>query len=82
MAPDASRKAYQGRRRRKYDTVEIVRARAFYGACGESARSHADTAVTLPPQQEWDHFDQHVQRAARWLELGVTIKEEASCGTP
>ena len=77
MKPPEASRAYSGRRKRKYDTVEIVRARAFYGACGGQARSHVDTAVTLPPQHQWDHFDKHVARAARWLGLKVKERNDA-----
>lgn len=76
MDPVEASSAYAGRRKRKYDTVEVVRAKAFYGVCGGQARSHADEAVTLPPSQQWDHFDKHVARAARWLKLGVKERRD------
>lgn len=74
MAAGEASKAYQGRRDRKYKTVEIIRSAAFFGAIGGSARSHKGDAVTLPPHSQWDHFDKHVARAANALKLEV--KEE------
>ena len=73
--PDMSQtdrdRAYRGRRERKYKTVEVIRAAAFFGAGGGSARKHSDTQVLLPPVGEWDHFDKHVERAAKVLGLEV-----------
>jgi len=64
--------AYSGRRKRKYDTVEVIREKAFFGALGGSARHHASTHITLPPEEERDHFDRHMERAAEVLGIIVS----------
>lgn len=70
--------AYQGRRKRKRETVEVIREKAFFGVIGGAARHHDADKVVLPPSREWDHFDQHVQRAAAILGLTVeTVDEKA-----
>lgn len=76
MGVEERDRAYRGRRKRKYDTVEIIRHTAFYGALGGCARHHEDTKVTLPPRGQWDHFDRHVARAAQYLGLQVKIEGE------
>lgn len=66
-------KRYAQRLDRKYRTVEVVRAKAFGGVVGGSAKAHAAKSVQLPPPQKWDHFDKHVYRAAQ--ALGLKIEE-------
>lgn len=79
MTPEERNSAYAGRRKRKADTVEVIRAQAFGGAVGGSARYRVDRDyVTLPPMGEWDHFDKHVERAARAIGLEVKIKEPSN----
>ena len=73
-------RAYRGRRERKYKTVEVIREAAFFGAGGGSARRHHDTKVLLPPIGEWDHFDKHVERAARVLGLEVVTEKRKIVG--
>lgn len=69
--------AYRKRRERKAKTVEVIRWHALQGAVGGSARYRSDRDwVELPPRDEWDHFDKHVDRAARSLGLGVRIEGE------
>jgi len=74
MSPEESGRAYSERRKRKYDTVEVIRSAAFFGVVGGSARHHADDKVKLPPSSRWDHFDKHVARAANVLGLPVKTK--------
>lgn len=63
--------AYRARRVRKYKTVEVIRYHAV-GHTAPGARRHADDKVILPNDREvWDHFDKHVERAARALGLRV-----------
>lgn len=74
--PDMERKAaedaYRGRRERKRRTGEVLRGAMFFGAHGGCARTRTDiTYVTLPPRDEWDHYDKHVARAADILGLEV-----------
>src|SRR3990167_6500200 len=40
MTANESAVAYTGRRKRKYNTVEVIRAAAFFGTCGGCARYH------------------------------------------
>ena len=70
----AFNKAYQGRRERKYRTVEIIREAMFFGVCGGGARHHKGDHVVLPPKQQRDHFDRHVARAARALGIGIEVE--------
>lgn len=74
MSPDDFNKAYKERRKRKYQTVEVIRSVLFYGAVGEGARSHEDTKVIVRPAKQRDHYDVHVLRAAR--ALGLSVEEE------
>mgnify|MGYP001616748451 FL=1 len=74
MSSAEHKAAYNGRRKRKYDTVEVIRAASFGGVVGGSARSHQGDTVTLPPESEWDHFDRHVERAARILWFTIEIR--------
>jgi hypothetical protein len=77
MSPGESSAAYRGRRERKARTVEVIRHHAFNGTIGGAARSRGDrTWVELPPRDKWDHFDKHVERAARVLGLEVRICKE------
>jgi hypothetical protein len=70
-------KAYGGRRRRKADTVEVVRAQSFGGVVGGAARSRKDRKyLTLPPASQWDHFDRHMSQVAEVLGLKVRTLEE------
>lgn len=75
MTSAESSAAYSGRRARKADTVEVIREKAFFGSVGGAARHRDDRDyVLLPPREEWDHFDKHVDRAARAIGLEVRIK--------
>ena len=74
MSPTEASIAYDGRRKRKFDTVEVIRSAAFFGIVGGVARHHPGEEVLLPPEQEWDHFDKHVWKAARRLGLKVVTK--------
>lgn len=71
---EASR-AYQGRRDRKFKTVEVIRQKAFFGIIGGAARHHDSEKVILPPSGSWDHFDKHVARAAGALGLKVEVEK-------
>lgn len=73
MSEAEHKKAYKARRDRKFDTVEIIRA-ASVGQVG-GARVHVDDHVTLPPKDQWDHFDKHVARAAAALGLKVKLRK-------
>lgn len=68
-------RAYGARRKRKYNTVEVIRDRAI-GNTAPGARRHTDDKVIVPPEEERDHFDQHVIRAAKRLGLGVEVVSE------
>lgn len=74
MSPKEASKAYTERRARKFDTVEVIREMAFFGACSGQARHRAGDEVTLPPRKEWDHFDKHVSRAAN--AVGLRVREK------
>lgn len=75
MASGEASKAYAARRARKYASCEVIRTKAFYGVIGGAARSHDDDHITLPPQNQWDHYDKHMARAAGVLGLEVRIKK-------
>lgn len=72
MGAEEAAAAYKARRARKYDTVEVIRG-ASVGQCG-GARTRTDTFVTLPDESMWDHFDKHVARAAKALNVEIKIK--------
>lgn len=74
QTPQENEAAYVARRQRKYDTVEVIRRASFNGVVGSAARSHAGDTVKLPPTKERDHFDRHVEKAARALGLKVVKK--------
>lgn len=80
MTSEEQARAYKGRRARKFKTVEVIRAKAFNGVIGGSARSHHADHITLPPRGQWDHFDRHMERAARVLGLKVVVEEETNKG--
>ena len=65
---------YRARVDRKMSTVAVIRSRS--GLSGGSARTRSADHVTLPPSNEWDHFDKHVARAAEALGLGVKTPEK------
>jgi len=67
---------YKLRRERKYDTVEVIRQKAFFGVVGGSARHHDQDYVVVNPPDEQDHFDRHVLKAACALGLEVRVKEK------
>ena len=67
--------AYGGRRKRKYETVEVLREEMFFGACGGSARHHKDDHVKLPSPSSYDHFDKHIERGARAIGIKVQRKK-------
>ena len=75
MSSSEFSKAYAGRRERKYNTVEVIREVAFFGTVGGAARHHKADRVKLPPKSRWDHFDRHVERAARVLGLKVEVEK-------
>lgn len=73
--------AYKGRRDRKRETGEVLRANVFCGKVGGGARYRTDiNYVTLPPANERDHYDRHVERAAGILGLKVKVKEAPKNG--
>ena len=77
MSPTEASQAYAGRRARKRETVEVIRAQSFGGVVGGAARSRKDiNYVVVPPEKERDHFDRHVVKAAQALGLEVRVKEE------
>lgn len=69
----ANASAYKARRERKYKTGEVIRHMS--GLFGGAARHRASDYVTLPPREEWDHYDRHVEKAAKALGLRVQIEE-------
>lgn len=60
---------YTARVARKMVTVAILRHRALGEVPG--ARTRVGDKVTIPSPREQDHFDKHVERAAKALGLGV-----------
>lgn len=78
LSSEVNARNYKGRRDRKFKTAEIVRQAAFFGVTGGCARHHKDEVITLPPENKWDHFDHHQDRAARVVGLEVKIEAEPS----
>lgn len=73
MSSTEQAKAYQGRRHRKYETVEVLREAMFYGVCGGSARRHRGDHVVVASDLHADHFDRHVSAAAH--ALGIEVRK-------
>ena len=69
-------KAYSGRRKRKYETVEVLREAMFFGVVGGCARHHKEDHVLVMQDSNADHFDRHVVLAARALGIEVKHKDE------
>lgn len=65
---------YAGRRKRKYNSTEVIREAAFFGVVGGSARYHQANEIILPPGNEWDHFDKHMARSAHAVGLKIMDK--------
>ena len=74
MSPQQRALAYNARRKRKFNTVEVIREKAFFGVVGGCARHHEGDTILLPPTIGWDHFDGHMQKAANVLGLKVVIE--------
>lgn len=75
LGGDYSSPSYSQRVERKMRTVAIIRGKAFPQARG--ARIAEGDAVVLPADRKtWDHFDKHVERAAR--QLGLRVVDSAS----
>jgi hypothetical protein len=69
--------AYEARRKRKAQGVEVIRYHAFGGAMGGSARYRSDRSyIVVPPYEEQDHHDLHLVKAARVLGLAVKTAKE------
>lgn len=75
MSKEEHSKVYNQRRARKRKTVEVIRGKAFFGVVGDSARHRDDDHVTLPPEGEWDHFDNHVARVTGMLGLKIETEK-------
>lgn len=75
MDPTDSSNAYAGRRKRKYNTVEIIREAMFFGSVGGCARYHRDSKITLPPKSQHDHFDRHAKAGAKAIGLEIIYEE-------
>ena len=65
---------YDNRRKRKYETTEIIRERAFFGAMGGAARYHKGYSIVLHKATSGDHFSRHAAEAAIILGLKIIIK--------
>src|SRR3990167_1611393 len=76
MSSEENDTAYNGRRARKYKTVEIIRDAMFFGVVKGGARHHKGTKVILPPHSKPDRFDKHVEIAAGVLDLKIKYEEE------
>lgn len=76
MTSYESSAAYKARRKRKYNTVEVIRDVMFFGVVGGGARHHNDVKVIIAHPNKQDHFDRHVDAAARTLGLQVEYLRE------
>lgn len=74
QTPSEQAMNYDRRRARKYESGEIIRSAAFYGAIGGAARSHKGDTVVVNPGVAQDHYDRHVVRAATVLGLNVKVR--------
>jgi hypothetical protein len=77
MTKEQNSIAYEARRKRKAQGVEVIRHFVFDGHIGGSARSRSDRFhIVVPPQIEQDHHDIHLMKAARVLGLVVKVAKE------
>lgn len=77
MADSESKKAYWGRRARKFSSGEVIRAASFFGLGRVGARSRSATEIILPPRAKWDHYDKHMASAASVLGIAIVLNEDA-----
>ena len=62
---------YRARVARKMITGAVIRGAVYNGRQVGGQRTRQASFVELPPEREWDHYDKHVARAARWLGLEI-----------
>lgn len=72
LSSSENRVNYDLRRKRKFNSTEVIREHAFFGVVGGAARHHMSDEILLPPTNEYDHFLKHMERAARAIGLKVT----------
>ncbi|TFH63977.1 MAG: hypothetical protein E4G90_09035 [Gemmatimonadales bacterium] len=78
-APTTHRRKWAERVERKMQTVAVIRGEVFGATSAPgSARMTRRSYVRLPKEGEWDHYDKHVARAARALELELRFTEESA----
>lgn len=76
-ADQSNSEAYNLRRERKRDTVEVIRAQSWNGVVGGCARYRTDIKyVTVEPPSQQDHFARHVVKAASALGLEIKYKKD------
>lgn len=76
-ADQSNSEAYNLRRERKRDTVEVIRAQSWNGVVGGCARYRTDIKyVTVEPPSRQDHFARHVVKAASALGLEIKYKKD------
>jgi hypothetical protein len=77
MDGEEHKKAYWGRRARKASSGEVIRQASFFGIGQVGARSRSGSSITLPPSNEWDHYDKHQAQAAGVLGIQVIQSPDA-----
>lgn len=81
MSSEEHKKAYWGRRARKFSSGEVIRAKSFFGIGQVGARSRSGNYITLPPHSQWDHYDKHMAQAAQIIGVEVRISDKAPSAT-
>lgn len=77
MSSEDHDRAYWGRRARKFSSGEVIRQKSFFGIGQVGARSRSADYITLPPKNQWDHYDKHMAQAAGVLGIEVKISPDA-----
>jgi hypothetical protein len=77
MGPAEYDRHYWGRRARKRSSGEVIRSVSFFGLGRVGARSRTADSITLPPRNQWDHYDKHQASAAQILGIKVVESAEA-----
>lgn len=75
MTSEQTTIAYQARRKRKAQGVEVIRFHAFGGQTGGAARYRTDRAYIVVPEF-LDHHDHHLIKAAKVLGLVVKTAKD------
>lgn len=76
MSGKEAKIAYAERRKRKYNSTEVIRWAAFFGVVGGAARYHEGDKIVVEDLDNLDHFSKHMVRAANAIGLKVKASKQ------